>query len=282
MTQKVKVKVISPAGRFSYPHIYTPRPNSLKQNRLEFSTSFLVPYDSDSTHLQNFFNGFTEVMQTAYGGDWSWMSVCDDNVLRMFGVDPATVTSRQQKPYIKDFGRVLKDRVARQIATGKQEAITEAQQRMLDECGQSFEFKAWTGATSDKLSIDDMRPAVFYPQLDPQTKRPVRMPVEEIKQIKGGDWGRVTLDIAPYVPQWGAGVSGYLSSIQFWKPGEAFGDGSGIAADMEMIEELKVPIEDASAFGAPMGAAGAPPFVQQGVTQSQTQSQVPAFIQRNS
>lgn len=64
---------------------------------------------------------------------------------------------------------------------------------------------------------------------------------EEIGEIKGGDYGRLVVTLYAWDKKEG-GVSLNLDSAQFWKAGEAFGQGRAAAA--ELLDEMEVPLED--------------------------------------
>lgn len=64
---------------------------------------------------------------------------------------------------------------------------------------------------------------------------------EEVAAIKGGDYGRLV--VSPYAYTKGSGgVSFNLDVAQFWKEGDAFGQ--GIQASIEVLDEMEVPLED--------------------------------------
>lgn len=64
---------------------------------------------------------------------------------------------------------------------------------------------------------------------------------DEIKNLKGGDYGRLVVTAFPYKQQ-GGGVSLALNAFQFWKEGEAFGGGK--QQFMDMVSEMEVGLED--------------------------------------
>jgi hypothetical protein len=64
---------------------------------------------------------------------------------------------------------------------------------------------------------------------------------EDVKDIKGGDYGRLVVQHWTYTKKDG-GVSLNLEAAQFWKEGEAFGQGSTAALDI--LDEMEVELED--------------------------------------
>lgn len=99
-----------------------------------------------------------------------------------------------------------------------------------------------------------------------QKKTPARQPVifgprkvegkfqmftaAEIQNIKGGDWGKLEVAVFAYEgnKQIKPGVSFYLNAVQFWKEGDAFGQGRSRL--METAEELETELEDIQGSGA--------------------------------
>lgn len=67
---------------------------------------------------------------------------------------------------------------------------------------------------------------------------------DQIKAIKGGDWGYIHVTIFPYT-QKGGGVALALNSVQFWRSGKAFGGGA--AAILDTAQELEIEREAPSA-----------------------------------
>ncbi len=64
---------------------------------------------------------------------------------------------------------------------------------------------------------------------------------DEIKKIKGGDFGRIVGVAYPYSQQ-GGGVTIGLNLVQFARPGEALGQGR--KAHLDMIDEIEVTLDD--------------------------------------
>lgn len=63
---------------------------------------------------------------------------------------------------------------------------------------------------------------------------------EEIAAIKGGDWGMIQVTVGAYkqkTKEYDGGVTFYLNAVQFWKPGDAFGQGRSKL--LETAEELE-------------------------------------------
>lgn len=65
---------------------------------------------------------------------------------------------------------------------------------------------------------------------------------KQVSDIKGGDWGKLLVSVFSYEQQ-GGGVSFGLDTVQFWKQGEAFGQGR--SRMLESAEELETDLEDA-------------------------------------
>lgn len=77
-----------------------------------------------------------------------------------------------------------------------------------------------------------------------------KMTVEDIMKIKGGDYGRMVVDVYPYSQQ-GGGVTLGLQVVQFARPGKPLGQGQ--AAALALLDEIEVPVADVpevSASGA--------------------------------
>lgn len=67
------------------------------------------------------------------------------------------------------------------------------------------------------------------------------MTEEQVGEIKGGDYGRLVV-VPYYWEKKEGGVSLSLEMVQFWKAGEAFGQGNAEA--LETLDELEVELED--------------------------------------
>lgn len=255
------IQVGTPVGRLSYPYLFNPKPNTLKNNKLEFRTDLIIPYEcaADPQHslrMQQFFDALQNVGAAKFGAEFSWASCCDDAVLAKFGVERPSL--RQKNPCVKDFTAVLKDAIARKKMQSKE---TTSEEKMLESMGDCFLVKAWTSAGGEKYSIEDSRPTVYKPVKNSDGTLS-KMTAEEVKGIKGGDWARLGVLVKAYTHQSGTwGISLYLNFLQFWKQDESFG-GGGEGAALDILDSLEVPVEDAGAF-APQGAvAGVPAFIQ--------------------
>lgn len=64
---------------------------------------------------------------------------------------------------------------------------------------------------------------------------------DDIKKIKGGDFGRIVCVAYPYSQQ-GGGVTLGLNLVQYARPGEALGQGR--KAYLDMIDEIEVTLDD--------------------------------------
>ena len=92
-------------------------------------------------------------------------------------------------------------------------------------------LRAKSGKRGEKPAV---QPMFYGPRKGADGKFPQLTP-EEILAIKGGDWGVLDVVAFPYDQQ-GGGVTLALNAVQFWKPGEAFGQGVGKV--LETAEEL--------------------------------------------
>ena len=65
---------------------------------------------------------------------------------------------------------------------------------------------------------------------------------EQKEELKGGDYGRLSVTLWSWGKGAKKGVSMNLEAVQFWKSGEAFGVGK--AASLSVFDEMEVPLED--------------------------------------
>lgn len=81
-----------------------------------------------------------------------------------------------------------------------------------------------------------IQPFFIGPRKDASGKFPA-LSKEEIAAIKGGDYGMINVTVYSYDQKEG-GVTLALNGVQFWKPGEAFGQGrSKLVESAEELEE---------------------------------------------
>jgi hypothetical protein len=99
-------------------------------------------------------------------------------------------------------------------------------------------IRAKSGKRKDKPAI---QPVFIGPKKGSSGKFD-QLTKDEIAAIKGGDWGKMQITVFAY-EQSGGGVTFALNAIQFWKAGEAFGQGR--TAVLESAEELEVELDDA-------------------------------------
>lgn len=91
------------------------------------------------------------------------------------------------------------------------------------------------------------QPLIIGPRLE--NGRPKLLTPEEIKEIKGGDFGKIRVVVYAYGDPEKIdkknpnkqGVALSLRVVQFWKTGEGFGGGA--MRDLEGVEELEVPLD---------------------------------------
>jgi len=80
----------------------------------------------------------------------------------------------------------------------------------------------------------------YQPQVINASKNELN--AKQIAQIKGGDYGRMLINVFPYQQQ-GGGVTFGLLLVQFWKEGPALG-GINKAELIAEISELEVPLDE--------------------------------------
>lgn len=96
-------------------------------------------------------------------------------------------------------------------------------------------------ASPNKRTGSARQPLVIGPRKDPETGRFIPFTQEEIEAIKGGDWGFLQIGVFAYEQQ-GGGVTFGLNAVQFWKEGEAFGQGR--SAILDTAEEHEVELDE--------------------------------------
>ena len=253
-------KILSPAGVFSFPSLWLPKANTLKNNKLEYRTDLLIPYElpedpNHSKNLEKFFTAIQNVGAAKFGGEYTWASACDNGVLERFGV--GTPGLQQEHACIKDLRSSVGERVTKKTRLGDVDGADKASS-ILDRVKDSFVIKAWTNAGTEKKSVEDCRPSVYGPTIGADGRRR-ELNDAQIQDISGGDWGKIAVNVRPYVHQSGTwGVTFFLEDVQFWKKGEPLGQGG--TDSVELMEDLVVPIEDTSLFEE-SPTVGAPSFI---------------------
>jgi hypothetical protein len=88
-----------------------------------------------------------------------------------------------------------------------------------------------------KVKDGNPPPTILAPTRPDKTKDFPSLTLDEVKEIKGGDWGYINVSVFAYEAGDG-GVSFGLQGGQFWKKGTPFGQ--GISAVLESAEDLEV------------------------------------------
>ena len=102
----------------------------------------------------------------------------------------------------------------------------------------SIMVRAKAKPRKDKPAV---QPLFIGPKKD-SNGQPIKLTDEEIAAIKGGDWGMINVTVFSYDKGNGKGVSLGLNAVQFWKKGEALGQGR--AKLLESMEELADDIDE--------------------------------------
>lgn len=127
-----------------------------------------------------------------------------------------------------------------------------------DKWGSAFNFKTPKTLPIKKMSEDDritdewQRTCMLVrakSQNAPQFIGPVRdedgkaimLTEKEIANIKGGDWAKFKITVATYDQQ-GGGITAFLDVVQFWKSGDAFGQGR--SAKLQDVEDFEISLDD--------------------------------------
>lgn len=102
-------------------------------------------------------------------------------------------------------------------------------------------IRAKSGPKRDKKTKSIISPAK-QPGFYGPTKD--KLSVEAIREIKGGDWGLLNVNVYAYKVGGNSGVTLALNAVQFWKKGESLGQ--GVTKVLDTMQELEVELQDAN------------------------------------